>query len=114
GDSMTGVLLEYVHAFCAREAIRVPFELPAPLSIKGRTEIDLKRDRISTVIWTSGYRPAYDWVHFPVFDDMGFPVQVDGRSAVPGLHFMGVHFMRKAQSAAIYGAGEDAEVVARD
>jgi putative flavoprotein involved in K+ transport len=49
-----------------------------------------------------------------VFDDIGFPIQVDGRSSVPGLYFMGVHFQRKAQSAVLYGVGEDAELVALD
>jgi putative flavoprotein involved in K+ transport len=46
-----------------------------------------------------------------VFDELGFPIQSDGRSEVPGLYFMGVHFQRKAQSAVLYGVGEDAEVV---
>jgi putative flavoprotein involved in K+ transport len=67
---------------------------------------------VNTVIWTAGYRPDYGWVHLPVFDDMGFPVQVDGRSAIPGLYFMGVHFQRKAQSAVLYGVAEDAQIVA--
>jgi putative flavoprotein involved in K+ transport len=65
------------------------------------------------VIWTSGYRPDYGWVKFPVCDDMGFPVQTDGRTKVPGLYFMGVHWMRKNKSSILYGVGEDAEVVAR-
>ena len=65
------------------------------------------------MIWTTGYRPDYGWVHFPVFDEMGFPVQTDGRSAVDGLYFMGIHFQRKGQSAVLYGVGEDAEIVAQ-
>jgi hypothetical protein len=33
------------------------------------------------------------------FDDDGFPIQVDGTSTViPGLYFVGVHFLRKAAS----------------
>jgi len=84
------------------------------MRVAARTELEIAREGVSTVIWTSGYRPAYGWVHIPVFDDMGFPIQVDGRSAVPGLYFMGVHFQRKAQSAVLYGVGEDAELVARD
>jgi putative flavoprotein involved in K+ transport len=44
---------------------------------------------------------------------MGFPVQTDGRTNVPGLYFMGVHWMRKNKSAILYGVGEDAEIVAR-
>jgi hypothetical protein len=39
--------------------------------------------------------------------------QVDGRTAVPGLYFVGVHWMRKNKSAILYGVGEDAEIVAR-
>ena len=62
----------------------------------------------------SGYRPHYGWLKLPVFDDMGFSVQVDGRAALPGLYFVGVHWMRKNKSAIPYGVGEDAEVVARD
>jgi putative flavoprotein involved in K+ transport len=65
------------------------------------------------VIWTSGYRPDYGWVKAPVFDEMGFPVQTDGLTKVPGLYFMGVHWMRKGKSSILYGVGEDAEIVAR-
>jgi len=39
--------------------------------------------------------------------------EVDGRTSVPGLYFVGVHWMRKNKSAILYGVGEDAEVVAR-
>jgi putative flavoprotein involved in K+ transport len=83
------------------------------MRIKTRTEIDLVREGINTVIWTSGYRPDYSWVKFPIFDDMGFPVEVDGQTSVLGLYFMGVHWMRKYKSAILYGVGEDAEIVAR-
>jgi len=83
------------------------------MRIKTRVDIDVVREGIDTVIWTSGYRPEYDWVKFPVFDEMGFPVQVDGRTSVPGLYFVGVNWMRKMKSAVLYGVGEDAEVVAR-
>jgi putative flavoprotein involved in K+ transport len=87
--------------------------MPPPLRIKTRTELDVAEDGIGTVIWTSGYRPDYGWVKFPVFDSMGFPQQVDGCTTVPGLYFMGVHWMRKNKSSILYGVGEDAEVVAR-
>jgi len=80
--------------------------------MKTRDRLDVAKEDIGTVIWTSGYRPDYGWVKFPVFDEMGFPMQTDGRSKVPGLYFMGVHWMRKGKSAILYGVGEDAEVVA--
>jgi putative flavoprotein involved in K+ transport len=110
---MTAYYKTWIDALCEKRGLPVPWEMPPPMRVIERAELDIAQEGISTVIWTSGYRPSYGWVHFPVFDDMGFPVQVDGRSAVPGLYFMGVHFQRKAQSAVLYGVGEDAEVVAR-
>jgi putative flavoprotein involved in K+ transport len=113
GDARLADLLKFIEASCAvRGTVAPTFEMPDPLRIKTRTELDLARDRIGTVIWTSGYRPDYGWVKFPVVDEMGFPVQTDGRTSVPGLYFMGVHWMRKNKSAILYGVGEDAEVVA--
>ena len=113
GDGLSLVFKKWVDALCEKRGLSLPWEMPPPMEVESRTEIDLAREGIGTVIWTAGFRPDYGWVHLPVFDDMGFPVQVDGRSAVSGLYFMGVHFQRKARSAVLYGVGEDAEIVAR-
>jgi putative flavoprotein involved in K+ transport len=113
GDARLAELKGRINAYCARTGTPEPeCEIPAPMRVKTRTELDIVRERIGTVIWTSGFRPDYGWVKFPVFDDMGFPVQVDGRTSVPGLYFVGVHWMRKNKSAILYGVGEDAQVVA--
>jgi putative flavoprotein involved in K+ transport len=32
---------------------------------------------------------------------------------VPGLYFIGTHFLRKRKSSTLFGMGEDAEIVAR-
>lgn len=111
-DNLSRVFKKFVDALCERRGEASPWEIPAPMDGTARTSLDLDREGITNVIWTAGYRPDYGWVHVPVFDDMGFPIQVDGRTTVPGLYFMGVHFMRKAQSAVIYGADEDAQIVA--
>lgn len=114
GDARLIDLLKFVETSCAAKGTIAPtYEMPAPLRIKTRTDLDIARDGLGTVIWTSGYRPDYGWVKFPVLDGMGFPKQVDGCTAVPGLYFMGVHWMRKNKSSILYGVGEDAEVVSR-
>jgi putative flavoprotein involved in K+ transport len=114
GDARWADLRKMIDACCARDGMPAPqFEIPAPMRIKTRTELDVVGEGVTSVIWTSGYRPDYGWVKLPVFDDMGFPIQVDGRSQVPGLFFIGVHWMRKNQSTVLYGIGEDAEIVAR-
>lgn len=84
-----------------------PFEADAPERIPA--------DRFGSVVHATGFRPAYgDWLPWPdTVDTLGFPVHVDGESlAVPGLHFIGVHFLRKRKSSLLIGVGEDAAVVA--
>jgi putative flavoprotein involved in K+ transport len=112
GDNLARSFMKWVGTLCEKRGLEVPWEVPAPMSITSRKELDIDGEGITTVIWTTGFRPEYGWVNLPVFDEMGFPIQTDGRSEVPGLYFMGVHFQRKAQSAVLYGVGEDAEVVA--
>jgi putative flavoprotein involved in K+ transport len=93
-----------------------PPDLPAPQPLKANPPDEISLRDLGTVVFTSGYRPAYqDWMQFPgAFDDMGFPVQRDGASTVvPGLYFVGTHFLRKRKSSTLFGMGEDAEIVAR-
>ena len=113
GDGMAAKLQKWFDALCDRRGLERAWSVPPPLRIEAPAELDLAREGIGTVIWTTGYRPDYDWVHFPVFDDMGFPVQTEGRSAVRGLYFMGVHFQQRSRSATLYGVRDDAEVLAR-
>ena len=83
-----------------------------------RTTATRERVRLSNlgaVIFTSGFRPDYSsWVGCPgAFDELGFPVHDDGASTVvAGLHFVGVHFLRKRKSSLLIGVGEDAAIVA--
>jgi putative flavoprotein involved in K+ transport len=85
-----------------------PFDPPAPETV------DL--DGFGTVIFTGGFRPDYlRWMPWPeAFDESGYPIQEDGASTViPGLYFVGVHFLRKRKSSILLGVGEDAAIVGR-
>jgi putative flavoprotein involved in K+ transport len=49
-----------------------------------------------------------------VGDELGFPIQKDGASTViPGLYFVGVHFLGKRKSSLLIGVGDDAAILAR-
>ncbi|HEX6487991.1 MAG TPA: NAD(P)/FAD-dependent oxidoreductase [Candidatus Dormibacteraeota bacterium] len=114
GDGRYREIRERVAATAAAKGIPVP-ELadPPPFVADPPTAVDLTG--FAAAILTAGFRPDYkSWVNLPnAFDDVGFPLQVDGSSTVvPGLHFMGVHFQRKRKSASLMGVGEDAEVLA--
>jgi putative flavoprotein involved in K+ transport len=67
------------------------------------------------VLFAGGFRPHYrSWLPWPeAFDDLGFPIQIDGASTVvDGLYFVGVPFMRTRKSPLLLGVAEDAAVVA--
>lgn len=88
-------------------------EEPVPFDPASPTELDLAG--FGAEIFTGGFRPDYrSWLPWDdAFDDMGFPIQWDGTSTVvPGLHFVGVHFLRKRKSSLLFGVGEDAAIVA--
>jgi putative flavoprotein involved in K+ transport len=75
-------------------------------------ELDLAREGISTVVWTSGYRPTFDWIEAPVLDEFGLPIQQGGRTEVPGLSFLGTPWLVDMGSANLVGLVRDAEALA--
>jgi putative flavoprotein involved in K+ transport len=68
---------------------------------------------VGNVVWATGYRPAFDWVHLDVFDQDGQPVHDRGITAEPGLYFIGLLFLSSAASSLVGGVGRDAEHIAR-
>jgi len=91
-------------------------ELPVPSPFDASTAVrEVQVRDIGAIVLTTGFHPAYrSWIEVPdAFDAAGYPLHTDGASAVvPGLYFVGVHFMRKRKSALLVGVGEDAAVVA--
>ena len=79
-----------------------------PLLEDGRT-LDVKN-----VIWCTGYHHDFPWIDLPVFGPDGEPDHQLGTVAkVPGLYFVGLHFLYSMTSATLMGVGRDAERVVR-
>jgi putative flavoprotein involved in K+ transport len=76
------------------------------------TELDLAAEGIGTVLWTSGYRPAFGWIEMPILDEFGVPRQTRGVTDVPGLTFIGLPWMYDMGSANLVGLVRDAEHLA--
>jgi putative flavoprotein involved in K+ transport len=70
--------------------------------------LDLGSGAIKTVIWATGFRPDYGWLHVPVLDRKGRIRHDGGIVCSPGLYVMGLQFLRRRKSALIDGAGDDA------
>lgn len=76
------------------------------------TELDLAREGISTVLWTTGYEPDYAWLDLPILDEFGVPRHLRGVTAVPGLTLVGLLWQHNNASANLSGVTLDAEYLA--
>lgn len=67
---------------------------------------------VANVIWCTGFRPDYSWIHLPILDDDGWPEEERGVVAsAPGLYFLGLLFQYGFTSMLVVGAGRDAAYV---
>jgi len=75
-----------------------------PLLEDGRT-LD-----VANVIWCTGFRGSFPWIDLPIFDEKGSPRHESGVvPEVPGLYFVGLHFLYALSSSMIHGVGRDAD-----
>jgi len=70
--------------------------------------LDLTRGHINTIVWATGFRPDYSWLHMPVLDHKGYIRHDGGVVESPGLYLMGMPFLRRRKSSLIDGVGDDA------
>jgi len=55
------------------------------VSFEDGSELD-----VETVIWATGFRSDYSWIHAPVLDAQGAPIHRRGVTGCPGLFFLGM------------------------
>ena len=64
---------------------------------------------VQNVIWCTGYERGFPWIDLPIFDNQGDAVHQNGIvENVPGLYFVGLHFLYSMTSATLTGVGRDA------
>jgi putative flavoprotein involved in K+ transport len=62
------------------------------------------------VIWCTGYQHGFPWIDLPIFEQNGDPIHNMGVvEKVPGIYFVGLHFLYSMTSATLIGVGRDAE-----
>jgi len=76
-----------------------------------QASLDLRGERIGTVLLATGYRPHYPWLRLPVTAPDGTIQQYRGVTAVPGVYVVGQRFQHRRDSGFIDGARHDAEAV---
>lgn len=86
-----------------------PLECPLPdREIAGLTSAS----DIGSVVWATGYKRSYAWLHAPVLDAGGEVRHERGRTPARGLYVLGLQFMTRRNSSLIDGVGRDAEEIA--
>jgi putative flavoprotein involved in K+ transport len=115
GDARLADLMKLAGRVAEERGLEPP-DVPEPEPFQARGDVRLDLRDVGCVMFATGFRPDYSsWLGWlEAFDELGFPIHADGTStSVPGLHFAGVHFLRKRKSSLLLGVGEDASILAR-
>ena len=64
------------------------------------------------ILWCTGFRPDYRWIHIPgTVDPVGAPIHNGGVSPVRGLHGLGLPWQTRLNSSLISGVDHDAKLL---
>jgi putative flavoprotein involved in K+ transport len=113
-DGKLARVLNRIDAFIDETAIEADSpDRPSPLrALPAPTELDLRKAGVATVLWATGYRRRYPWLHVPVLDEHGEILHQGGITPAAGLYVLGLNFQRTRKSSFIDGVGNDARVLA--
>lgn len=104
-----------IDEYISRENISAPEEAPFEKLWQPNaetTEVDAEELGITSVIWSIGFRPNYDWIDADVFDQHGRPVYNRGICDVPGFYFIGLGWLNKWGSGRFLSIDEDGRYLA--
>jgi putative flavoprotein involved in K+ transport len=79
----------------------------------GPLTLDVQAERISTVVWCTGFGPDTAWVNVPVLRADRFPMHKLGVTACPGLYVAGYPWLSSRGSGILYGVAADAARIAQ-
>jgi putative flavoprotein involved in K+ transport len=108
-----------VDAYVARAGIMAappdtdPAERPLPAPPDAPLALDLRAERIGSVVWCIGFGPDSGWVDVPVLRADGVPAHRRGVTAFPGLYVAGYPWLSTRGSGLLYGVDADASRIAR-
>lgn len=69
---------------------------------------------VRNVIWCTGYEHGFPWINLPIFEENGEPIHERGIvEKIPGMYFVGLHFLYSMTSATLTGVSRDAERIAK-
>ena len=73
--------------------------------------LNLQDNKISSIIWSTGFGVDYSYIKLPVFDNNGKLIHKNGIPVVPGLYFLGYPWLFSRKSPILFGIIEDVKFV---
>jgi putative flavoprotein involved in K+ transport len=111
-ERLLGVFDEWAAAARLGTEVDRPERLPATqVGHSPRLQLDLQSGEIRAIVWATGFRPDYGWLHVPVVDAKGRLCHDGGLVRSPGLYALGLPVMRRRKSTFICGTEDDAREV---
>jgi len=113
-DAKLALLLQRFDEFSSDQGLDSEVSEPEPFVpiwpsfTDAAVRLDLDAEGIRTVIWATGYRRQYPWLHVPVLDGRGEIRHTGGVTSSAGLYVLGMQFQRQRNSNFIDGVGKDA------
>jgi putative flavoprotein involved in K+ transport len=109
-DRLLDTFDEWAHTHLGNSGVGPPERLgPTRAPASARLQIDLRRGEIRSILWATGFRPDYSWLHVPVLDRKGRLRHEGGVVVdVPGMYALGLPVLRRRKSTFICGAEDDA------
>ena len=119
GDANHLGMLDAADAYIAKNGLDLPLDpearksYPDPACLTNPIEtLDLAEAGITSIIWATGFRQDFDWLHMDVLDDSGKPKHQRGVSSEQGIYFLGLPWQSRRGSSFIWGVWHDAKHVA--
>ncbi len=115
-DRVEKQITQIVAGYIAKNGIQAPLEtlpqLTAGYAAEVITRLDFKAHGITSLIWAIGYVYDFGWIHLPILDEEGFPIQDRGVTAFRGLDFLGLPWQTNRASSIFRGTGSEAAHIA--
>jgi putative flavoprotein involved in K+ transport len=91
-----------------------PSDVPHPdaASVRSPTEIDVDREGIASVIWTTGFTGDFGYLPRAALDANGHPIHLQGVAPVPGIYYTGLPWLLSRRSGIISGLDNGGALVA--